>query len=174
MFELSVVLQANSDAGSSPGVTSDRREKTGRLGPFSNCSPGVVPVNSSSGHCRSKRIKRSGTGVARSEDLRPQCTRSGSVRACDALASRAPCRGMGTGSTSHERTMKTTDKTTSCWQWGGTCAFTFVPRRRGVARRAGPARRSRHRLEVGPALWPGNGTTFASATQTNQRQLVGG
>jgi transposase-like protein len=24
------------------------------------------------------------------------------------------------------------------------------------ARRAGPARRSRHRLEVGPALWPGN------------------
>ena len=42
--------------------------------------------------------------------------------------------------------------------------FPFVPRRRGVARRAGPARRSRHRLEVGPALWPGNGTTFASAT----------
>ena len=33
--------------------------------------------------------------------------------------------------------------------------FPFVPRRRGVARRAGPARRSRHRLEVGPALWPG-------------------
>ena len=30
------------------------------------------------------------------------------------------------------------------------------------------------RLEVGPALWPGNGTTFASATQTNQRQLAGG
>ena len=29
-------------------------------------------------------------------------------------------------------------------------------------------------LEVGPALWPGNGTTFASATQTNQRQLAGG
>ena len=28
--------------------------------------------------------------------------------------------------------------------------------------------------EVGPALWPGNGTTFASATQTNQRQLAGG
>ena len=38
----------------------------------------------------------------------------------------------------------------------------------------GPARRSRHRLEVGPALWPGNGATFASATQTNQRQLAGG
>ena len=35
-------------------------------------------------------------------------------------------------------------------------------------------RRSRHRLEVGPALWPGNGTTLASATQTNQRQLAGG
>src|ERR1700735_2643796 len=52
--------------------------------------------------------------------------------------------------------------------------FPFVPRRRGVARRAGPARRSRHLLEVGPALWPGNGTTFASATQTNQRQLAGG
>ena len=27
---------------------------------------------------------------------------------------------------------------------------------------------------VCPALWPGNGTTFASATQTNQRQLAGG
>jgi DDE domain len=32
--------------------------------------------------------------------------------------------------------------------------FPFVPRRRGVARRTGLARRSRHRLEVGPALRP--------------------
>src|ERR1700675_1371989 len=37
----------------------------------------------------------------------------------------------------------------------------------------GPARRSCHRLEVGPALWPGNGTTFASATQANQRTVGG-
>ena len=46
----------------------------------------------------------------------------------------------------------------SCWQWVVLAFFPFGPRRRGVARRAGPARRSRHRLEVGPALWPGNGT----------------
>src|SRR6202521_4095542 len=32
--------------------------------------------------------------------------------------------------------------------------FPFIPGRRGVARRAGPARRSRHHLEVGPALRP--------------------
>src|SRR5271166_6183393 len=44
----------------------------------------------------------------------------------------------------------------------------------GVARRAGLARRSRHRLEVGPALCPGTGTTFALETQLNQRQLARG
>jgi len=32
--------------------------------------------------------------------------------------------------------------------------FPFIPGRRGVARRAAPARRSRHHLEVGPALRP--------------------
>ena len=34
--------------------------------------------------------------------------------------------------------------------------FAVVPRRGGVARRAGSARRSRHRLEVGSALRPGS------------------
>jgi IS6 family transposase len=50
----------------------------------------------------------------------------------------------------------------------------FVPGRRGVARRARLARRSRHRLEVGPARCPGTGTTFTLETQLNQRQLARG
>jgi hypothetical protein len=56
VLESSVVLQVNRDTGSSPGVTSDRGEKTCRLGPLPDSRPGVVPVQSSSGHCRSKRI----------------------------------------------------------------------------------------------------------------------
>src|SRR5580704_11991992 len=47
----------------------------------------------------------------------------------------------------------------------------FVPRRRGVARRAGPARRSRHRLEVGPTLRPRNSAPIGTAAPTHQRQL---
>src|SRR6476660_6283123 len=35
--------------------------------------------------------------------------------------------------------------------------FIFVPRRRGAFGRAGPARRSRHGVAMGPALRPGNG-----------------
>src|SRR6202043_1726488 len=35
-------------------------------------------------------------------------------------------------------------------------------------------RRSRHHLEVGPALCPGTGTTFTLETQLNQRQLARG
>ena len=56
VLEPSVVLQVNRDAGCPPGVTSDGGEKTRRLGPLPNRSPGVVAVKSSSGHCRSKRI----------------------------------------------------------------------------------------------------------------------
>ena len=56
VLEPSVVFQVNCDAGRPPGVTSDGREKARRLSPFSNCSPSVVPVKSSSGHCRSNRI----------------------------------------------------------------------------------------------------------------------
>src|SRR6202008_1733895 len=37
-----VVLQVNRDAGCPPGMTSNRGEKNRRLGPFSNCSPGIV------------------------------------------------------------------------------------------------------------------------------------
>jgi hypothetical protein len=44
------------DAGCPPSVTSNGGEKAGRLGPLSNRSPGVVPIKSSSGHCRSSRI----------------------------------------------------------------------------------------------------------------------
>jgi hypothetical protein len=43
------VFQVDRDAGPPPGVTSDRGEKTSRLGPLSNSRPGVVPVKSSSG-----------------------------------------------------------------------------------------------------------------------------
>jgi hypothetical protein len=56
VFEPSVVLQVNRDAGCPPGVTSDRREKTRRLSPLPNRSPCIVPVKSPSCHCRSKRI----------------------------------------------------------------------------------------------------------------------
>ena len=45
VLEPSVVLQVNCDAGCPPGVTSDGGEKTRRLGPLPNRSPGVVGVN---------------------------------------------------------------------------------------------------------------------------------
>src|SRR5271166_328262 len=57
VLEPSVVFQVNRDAGRPPCVTSDGSEKTRRLCPLPDCSPGVVTVKSSSGHCRSKRIK---------------------------------------------------------------------------------------------------------------------
>jgi len=56
VLEPSVVLQVNGDAGCPPSVTSNGGEKAGRLGQLSNGSPGVIPVKSSSGHCRSNRI----------------------------------------------------------------------------------------------------------------------
>jgi RNA polymerase-binding transcription factor DksA len=56
VLEPAIVLQINRDAGCPPGVTSDRGEKTSRLGPLPNRGPGVVAVKSSSGHCRSRRI----------------------------------------------------------------------------------------------------------------------
>ena len=56
VLEPSVVLQVNRDAGRPPGVTSNWGEKTRRLGPLPNRSPGVVAVKLSSGHDCSKRI----------------------------------------------------------------------------------------------------------------------
>ena len=56
VLQPSVVLQVNGDAGRPPSVTSNGGEKAGRLGQLSNGSPGVIPVKSSSGHCRSSRI----------------------------------------------------------------------------------------------------------------------
>ena len=56
VLEPSIVLQVDRDAGCPPGVTSDGGKKTRRLGPFSNCRPGVVPIKSSSGHGCSNRI----------------------------------------------------------------------------------------------------------------------
>src|SRR5271165_4341134 len=56
VFEPSVVLQVNCDPGGPPSMTSNRREKTRRLGPLSYCCPGVVPIQSSSGHGCPKRI----------------------------------------------------------------------------------------------------------------------
>jgi len=55
-FKGAVIFQKIRDAGRSPGVTSDRSEKTRIAGPLANGRPGVVAVKSSSGHCRSKRI----------------------------------------------------------------------------------------------------------------------
>ena len=51
-----VVLQVNRDAGCPPGVTSYWGEKTRRLGPLPNRSPGVVPVQSPSRDLCSNRI----------------------------------------------------------------------------------------------------------------------
>jgi hypothetical protein len=56
VLEPSIVFQVNRDAGCPLRVTSDQSEKTRRLGPLPNRSPGVVAVKRSSGHCRSKRI----------------------------------------------------------------------------------------------------------------------
>src|ERR1700675_1863462 len=56
VLEPSVVLQVNRDAGRPRGVTSNGGEKTRCLGPLPNCSPCIVAVKSSSGHCRSNRI----------------------------------------------------------------------------------------------------------------------
>ena len=42
VLEPSVVFQVNRDAGCPPGVTSNGREKTRRLGPFPNRSPGIA------------------------------------------------------------------------------------------------------------------------------------
>jgi hypothetical protein len=52
VLEPAVVLQVNRDTGCPPGVTSHRSQKTRRLGPLPNRSPGVVAIKSSSGHCR--------------------------------------------------------------------------------------------------------------------------
>src|ERR1700741_437882 len=57
VFEPSVVLQINRDAGRPPGVTSNGGQKPRRLGPLPDSRPCVVAVKSSSGHGRSKRIK---------------------------------------------------------------------------------------------------------------------
>jgi hypothetical protein len=51
----SVVLQVDRDTGRPPSVTSDGGEKTRGLSPLPDSRPGVVPIKSSSGHCRSKR-----------------------------------------------------------------------------------------------------------------------
>ena len=56
VLQTSAVLQVDGDAGCPLGVTSNGGKKAGRLGPLSNRSPGVVPVKSSSGYCRSSRI----------------------------------------------------------------------------------------------------------------------
>jgi len=44
VLEPPIVFQVNRDAGCPPRVTSDGGEKTRRLGPLPNRSPGVVPV----------------------------------------------------------------------------------------------------------------------------------
>ena len=56
VLEPSVVLQVNSNAGRTPGVTSDRGEETRCLGPFPNRSPSVVAIQSTSRYLRSSRI----------------------------------------------------------------------------------------------------------------------
>src|ERR1700694_4635108 len=45
--------------------------------------------------------------------------------------------------------------------WLVSAFFLVVPGRRGVARRARSARRSRHGVALGPAVCPRNGTTVA-------------
>jgi len=44
VLEPSVVLQVNRDAGCSPSVTSYGGQKTRRLSPLPNCSPGIVSI----------------------------------------------------------------------------------------------------------------------------------
>jgi hypothetical protein len=59
-------------------------------------------------------------------------------------------------------------------EWGGTCAFPF---RTATSRSCSPSGACAPITSPsggGSSALPGNGTTFASATQTNQRQLAGG
>jgi hypothetical protein len=58
VLEPSFVLPVNCDPGVPPGMTSNRREKTCRLGPLPNCSPGVVAVKGSSSQCCSMLERR--------------------------------------------------------------------------------------------------------------------
>ena len=91
VLQPAVVFQVNGDASCSPGVTSDGGEKARRFGPLSYCSPALPRLRARPVTVCSKRIYAL-EQVARSGGLWPQCTRSGSARAGDALAFRAPCR----------------------------------------------------------------------------------
>ena len=64
VLESSVVFQVNRDPSCSPGVTSNRGKKTRRLGSLPNGSSCIVAVESSSGYCRSHRIKALEQGLA--------------------------------------------------------------------------------------------------------------
>ena len=53
----------------------------------------------------------------------------------------------------------------SCWQWGGTCAFPFrtvTSRNSLLSADCWSTGRPRHRLEVGPTLRPGNSASIAT------------
>src|SRR5262249_7194389 len=56
VFQPSVVLEVDRDAGSPPCMTSYRGKKTRISGPLADSRPGIVAVECSSGHCRSSRI----------------------------------------------------------------------------------------------------------------------
>ena len=90
VLEPSVVLQVNGNTGCPPGVTSDRGEKTRRLGPLPNRSPGVVPVQSPSRYLRSKRINALEQGLAALE----ACGDNVLVADCG-QDRKGSCRGLG-------------------------------------------------------------------------------
>jgi hypothetical protein len=66
-------------------------EKAGRLGPFSNRNPGIVPIKSSSRHCRSSRISALEQWFAALKVRDLNVFVEESARANDALAFRVPC-----------------------------------------------------------------------------------
>jgi hypothetical protein len=76
VLEPSNVFQVNRDASCPPRVTSDRSEKTRRLGPLSYCCPGVVPIKSSSSHGCPKRIYALEQGLTA---LRPIAAQKSSI-----------------------------------------------------------------------------------------------
>src|SRR5208282_1388987 len=64
MLKPTVVLQVNRDTGCPPCMASDGGEKTRRLGPLPNRSPGVVAVQSTPRHLRSSRINTLEQGLS--------------------------------------------------------------------------------------------------------------
>ena len=92
VLEPSVILQINRDACRPPGVTSDGSEKTRRLSPLPNRSPGIVSVKSPPGQGCSSRINALEQGLPALKACDHNVVVQYPLEAGDAQAYHAPCR----------------------------------------------------------------------------------